>query len=91
MDDVFVPEFGFVLVEKASSNDTASSRLLPPNFSDTVYQLDTTQLLSDLTELPSGPYILHGPNLYQAWRLYGDQFEAFTTGVIPEDVNAPGQ
>lgn len=38
-------------------------------------------------DLPSGPYFLHGPNLYQAWRLYDDVLDAFTFGVIPNSIN----
>lgn len=38
-------------------------------------------------DLPSGPYFLHGPNLYQAWRLYDDFLDAFTFGVIPNSIN----
>lgn len=42
---------------------------------------------SGFGDLPSGPYFLHGPNLYQAWRLYDDVLDAFTFGVVPNSIN----
>jgi len=51
--------------------------------------MDLINTLEGLSELPSGPYFLHGPNLHQAWRLYDDEYGAFTFGVIPDDVDQP--
>ena len=57
-----------------------------------IFHLETTvTVANDLDYLPSGPYILHGPNLYQAWRLYDDEYEAFTFGTIPENVTEPDE
>lgn len=94
VDDVFIPDFGGVLVEKVPENDTNSTSTLSRDvaalMSRELYQLEASVKISnDLVHLPSGPYILHGPNLYQAWRLYDDEYEAFNFGVIPEDVNEP--
>lgn len=35
--------------------------------------------------LPSGPYLLSGQNLHQAWRLYPDELDAFTFGLLPDN------
>jgi len=53
--------------------------------------MDQIKALDGFSELPSGPYFLYGPNLYQAWRLYDDEFGAFTSGVIPDDLNQPDE
>jgi hypothetical protein len=86
-DDVFVPEFGAVLVEKPSGHDATYSDFNSSQLIQDVYHLASIKPSSKLGELPSGPYFLHGPNLHQAWRLYDDDLEAFTFGVIPQDVN----
>ncbi|VUC20353.1 unnamed protein product [Clonostachys rosea] len=91
VDDVFIPEFGSILVEKATENDRHAD---PSKLGITrdIFQLNSSDsLLQGFNDLPSGPYILHGPNLYQAWRLYEDEYDAFVFGVIPEDVNEPEQ
>lgn len=88
VDDVFVPEFGGVLIEKFAGNGTIKAHMA--ELSHELYHMDTSATtLAEITDLPSGPYILYGPNVYQAWRLYDDEYDAFTYGVIPEDVNAP--
>ncbi|CAG2007833.1 unnamed protein product, partial [Fusarium graminearum] len=84
-DDVFVPDFGSILVEKTGSN---SSHVQDAR---QVYHLDLIKTLEGFSELPSGPYFLHGPNLHQAWRLYDDEFGAFTFGVIPDDSDKPDE
>lgn len=93
VDDVFIPEFGSVLVEKtAPGQATAASDQEAKVDSHQVFQLNgTDSLLKDINLLPSGPYILYGPNLYQAWRLYEDELDAFVFGVVPEDVQQPDQ
>jgi hypothetical protein len=48
-----------------------------------------SQVESSNDLLPSGPYFLRGQNLYQAWRLYPDDLDAFIFAVIPEDVRNP--
>ncbi|KAI9149586.1 Scytalone dehydratase-like protein Arp1 [Paramyrothecium foliicola] len=89
VDDVFIPEFGGVLVEKPGGNGSALPLQTGSLGGRELYHLNGVRALDDVAELPSGPYFLHGPNLYQAWKLYDDIAEAFTTGVIPEDVNKP--
>ncbi|KND86695.1 Glutamyl-tRNA(Gln) amidotransferase subunit A [Tolypocladium ophioglossoides CBS 100239] len=86
-DDVFVPEFGAVLVEKpgpdAADHRRDASRLLDKE----LYRLNGhVAAMADVARLPSGPYFLHGPNLHQAWKLYDDEYGAFAFGVIPENV-----
>ncbi|KAM0231732.1 hypothetical protein ACHAPO_008312 [Fusarium lateritium] len=85
VDDVFVPDFGSILVEKTGSN---SSRVQDAR---QVYHMDLIKTLEGFSELPSGPYFLHGPNLHQAWKLYDDEFGAFTFGVIPDDSDKPDE
>ena len=93
VDDVFVPDFGGVLVEKVPGNETNSiSTASQVDVGREVYHLEpTVGVFDQLFDLPSGPYILHGPNVYQVWRLYEDTYEAFTFGVIPEDVTQADQ
>lgn len=90
-DDVFIPEFGSVLVEKPedTGNESNFSSILESGFVKDIFRLADVDVVgtSDWAALPSGPYFLHGPNLHQAWRLYDDHLGAFTFGVIPEDVN----
>lgn len=87
-DDVFIPEFGSVLVEKTPIS--AASEQLSPHVNDRpLYRFANDSSIKEIGELPSGPYFLYGPNLYQAWRLYADDLDAFTTGIIPEDVDSP--
>ncbi|KAF5552480.1 D-mandelate dehydrogenase [Fusarium napiforme] len=84
IDDVFVPDFGSILVEKSGDNSS-----LVHVDTRRIYHMDQIKALDGFSELPSGPYFLYGPNLYQAWRLYDDEFGAFTSGVIPDDLNQP--
>ncbi|KAF4970839.1 hypothetical protein FSARC_2205 [Fusarium sarcochroum] len=84
-DDVFVPDFGAILVEKTGDN---GSQVVQGDARQ-IYHMDQIRTLDGFAELPSGPYFLHGPNLHQAWRLYDDDFGAFTSGVIPDDLGQP--
>lgn len=36
------------------------------------------------TLLPSGPYFVHDDGIYEAWRLYPDELDAFEIAVVPE-------
>ena len=87
-DDVFIPEFGAVLVEKVPAN-TTDRQLSTDGNAEELYRFADDSNIRSLELLPSGPYFLYGPNLYQAWRLYDDSLDAFTTGIIPEDVDSP--
>lgn len=98
-DDVFVPDFGFVLVEKPGGNSSSAGdgRGLGRRGARHYRLMDgagdgdagSARVAKGLAGLPSGPYFLHGPNLYQAWRLYDDEADAFAFGVVPENVTAP--
>lgn len=47
--------------------------------------------LEEELDIPEGPYFVVGKSLHQAWRLYPDNFGAFSTAVIPDDINTtPG-
>lgn len=87
-DDVFVPEFGFALVEKPGSNDTNAAK---PNAIEVKYSVTAQDKGNPLNDLPSGPYILHGKNLHPAYRLYDDESGAFASGIIPEKFNETGK
>ncbi|KAH7318121.1 amidase signature domain-containing protein [Stachybotrys elegans] len=90
-DDVFMPEFGSILVEKPGDESSDAAFDLRGDYpqSQQLYHLEQLLAVSDVGGLPSGPYFLHGPNLHQTWRLYEDTNDAFTFGVIPEAVGNP--
>lgn len=95
VDDVFQSDFGGILVEKPEKDNTIGLvQNIAPRSSRTVVSLKQVEAKdgaeadeSGFGDLPSGPYFLHGPNLYQAWRLYDDVLDAFTFGVIPNSIN----
>lgn len=96
-DDVCTDEFTGVIVERPSSPGAGSPRILDDNASDqfmghshSIYHLASGDVSSQgLDKLPSGPYFLSGPNLHQAWRLYPDELDAFTFGLLPDDLYEP--
>lgn len=92
-DDVCADEFtGIIVVQPSESSalgnpahDTSESAL--GRFS-AVYRLRLEPgTRQERSRLPSGPYFLSGQNLHQAWRLYPDPLDAFTFGLIPNDVH----
>ncbi|KAL6806958.1 amidase signature domain-containing protein [Trichoderma sp. SZMC 28013] len=88
VDDVFQPDFGGILVEKPEKNKTIGFVQNPAPRSRARFSLQRPEVeAAAFEDLPSGPYFLHGPNLYQAWRLYEDFLDAFTFGVIPNSIN----
>ncbi|KAL7919749.1 hypothetical protein ACQKWADRAFT_322711 [Trichoderma austrokoningii] len=95
VDDVFQSDFGGILVEKPDKDHTIGLvQNIGPRSSRTVVRLQQIEVkdrdetdAGGFGDLPSGPYFLHGPNLYQAWRLYDDVLDAFTFGVIPNSIN----
>lgn len=94
-DDVCVDDFtGILVVTPTPGSDShgdvdqwAASDL--SNFSSVYHMTPDTRMLEQKHELPSGPYFLSGPNLHQAWRLYPDNLDAFTFGLLPDDVYSP--
>jgi len=97
-DDVFRPEFGSVLVEKPTASSLAKGaiatrqRILQRDrYTKTLYTLRDlgARSLADLKELPSGPYFLRGPYIHAAYALRVDTYQAFTRGLIPDDVFQP--
>jgi hypothetical protein len=46
---------------------------------------------SQTAAIPSGPYLLLGNDLHQAWRLYTDDLDAFIVSVVPDRVSAPNE
>lgn len=94
-DDVCDNEFTGILVVNPSSSGSeaglaADVRGLDLSRFSAVYHLESeAAVLEGETHMPSGPYFLSGPNLHQAWRLYPDELEAFTFGLIPDDPFSP--
>ncbi|KAJ4396444.1 hypothetical protein N0V93_000663 [Gnomoniopsis smithogilvyi] len=97
-DDVCEDEFTGILVVNPSSSGpdfaaTADDVDLPgpdlSRFSAVYYIVPEAAVLEGENRLSSGPYFLSGPNLHQAWRLYPDELEAFTFGLIPDDPFSP--
>lgn len=85
-DDVCSLEFTAILVMKPSGS--GGKRTMTAISS--VYHLQADlEAKENAAELPSGPYFLSGSNLHQAWKLYPDDLDAFTVGVIPENVGEP--
>jgi hypothetical protein len=95
VDDVFQSDFGGILVEKPDKDSSIGlGQNIGPRSSRTVVRLQQVEIAKEVEadadgfgDLPSGPYFLHGPNLYQAWRLYDDVLDAFAFGVIPNSIN----
>lgn len=99
-DDVCTDEFTGIIVEKPSASvrdpdsalgdhDLSTSAFGPaPSRYPSLFHLVGPEPHSSQarSQLPSGPYFLSGQNLHQAWRLYPDELEAFTFGLIPDDV-----
>jgi hypothetical protein len=93
IDDVYSDSFTFALVEKPS-DESKKRRLESLKASGAVKQTFTVQETpsdhgsaaagSPFADLPSGPYILHGKSLHQAYRVYEDTLDAFTVGILPE-------
>ncbi|KAL1865524.1 hypothetical protein Daus18300_007169 [Diaporthe australafricana] len=94
-DDVCTDEFTGIIVVKPSGSgpepsgglDNASDAAAQPSpdFPFTLYHLTTgPDTSSERDLLPSGPYFLSGQNLHQAWRLYPDDLDAFTFGLLPD-------
>lgn len=91
-DDVCEDDFTGILVVNPSGSgsgaDAVADHAFAPDLSrfSAVYHMvsEATAFEGD-SRLPSGPYFLSGPNLHQAWRLYPDDLEAFTSGLIPDD------
>lgn len=95
-DDVCTDEFtGIIVVKPSGSASERYGRGACPSAYDgaasidcpfTVYHLADDISTSKVKNLlPSGPYFLSGQNLHQAWRLYPDELDAFTFGLLPDN------
>ncbi len=92
-DDVYSSEFAFALVEKPGSNQTkravGARRASVPGKQTYTVQVteskpDAGTKASPFSNLPTGPYILHGKELHQAYRIYEDELGAFSAGIVSE-------
>ncbi|TWU74878.1 hypothetical protein ED733_003036 [Metarhizium rileyi] len=89
-DDVFTPEFGSILIEKPGGSASVAVGSAGSGYSKSVMHLRNDSVVAkkrSVSDLPAGPYILHGPNLHQAWKIYNDSLGAFAFGVYPERVD----
>ncbi|KHN94039.1 Amidase signature domain protein [Metarhizium album ARSEF 1941] len=87
-DDVFTPEFGSILIEKPGGN--SGMEITSVAGVKTVMRLRNDSVAvakRSVRDLPAGPYLLHGPNVHQAWKIYNDTLDAFAFGVYPESVD----
>lgn len=86
-DDVCSDDFTGILVMKPSTtgHDVAPESLaaLRATFSSIYHLAGSLETFANDDSLPSGPYFLSGSNLHEAWRLYPDDLDAFTFGMIP--------
>jgi hypothetical protein len=91
-DDVCSDEFTGILVVKPSNSrrdrTNTSAIELGSTFSSVYHLMEDLSANRNGVELASGPYFLSGPNLHQAWRLYPDELDAFTVGMIPENIQS---
>ncbi|KAM3504581.1 hypothetical protein MY11210_008300 [Beauveria gryllotalpidicola] len=93
-DDVYSSEFAFALVEKPGANETRRARRssVAGKHTYTVQVTDSRPnegtKASALSTLPTGPYILHGKELHQAYRIYEDELRAFAAGIVSEKHDA---
>ncbi|TQV91793.1 beta-mannosidase precursor [Cordyceps javanica] len=91
-DDVYSSEFAFALVEKPGANETKQStsdrRAAVAGKQTYTVQVtgtpDDAARSSPFSDLPTGPYILHGKELHQAYRIYEDELGAFSAGIVSE-------
>ncbi|OAR02097.1 hypothetical protein LLEC1_06688 [Akanthomyces lecanii] len=93
-DDVYSSEFAFALVEKPGANETkrAVGTRAASVAGKQTYTVQVTRSQSDgasassspFSNLPTGPYILHGKELHQAYRIYEDELGAFSAGIVSE-------
>ncbi|ATY58573.1 Amidase signature domain [Cordyceps militaris] len=96
-DDVYSSEFAFALVEKPGrTNDASRSSMgtsrVPGKQTYTVQVVASrpdadAQAVAPFSDLPTGPYILHGKELHQAYRIYEDELGAFSAGIVSEKHN----
>ncbi|KAG6006161.1 hypothetical protein E4U21_007271 [Claviceps maximensis] len=89
-DDVFNPDFGSVLIEKPGGSSSSAAASVIDGKSVMHLRKDTTTARAvkrSVSDMPAGPYILHGANIHQAWRIYNDSMDAFACGVYPDNVD----
>lgn len=93
MDDVFSADFlSDRLIVQAQSG--VKPRGLGAMVVSTPYgrwTFETVVTSHDTAEspiVPNGPYFLRGKSLHQAWRLYPDKLDCFTTAIVQRDVHA---
>jgi hypothetical protein len=81
IDDVMTPEFACQVFFKVASGAS-------PIVKDTRHEfLEDPHFQSDLPR--QGPYFLISKKIYQAFRLYKDEYNAFVCGVVSTESEPP--
>lgn len=89
-DDVYSEDFASTIVIHMPAGVALDS---PINLSSSQQynlknaHLDYSLALPNENLLPSGPYFIHNDGIYEAWRLYPDDLDAFEIAVVPQDSN----
>ncbi len=64
----------------AASTLRDSGRMLGVNWDPvTIYPVQSSRL----KKIPDGPYFIHGHGIFEAWKVYSDDCDAFQTTVVP--------
>jgi len=90
IDDVYSKAFAdTVLVVHTGASDVETAKVASLDSSSLGPNVFHFASNASVASLPPGPYFLRGSNIYQAWRLYPDELDAFIFGVVPQDVLNP--
>ncbi|KAL8980442.1 MAG: hypothetical protein Q9205_004469 [Flavoplaca limonia] len=93
-DDVYSEDFASTVVIQMPTGTTLEN---PINLSFIEQHSLTKSNVHYSTVIPtenlllSGPYFVPGTGIYEAWRLYSDELDAFEIAVIPEAVHSPAK
>ena len=87
-DDVFSEDFlgDALLVQSSTPLRTSAADLGPMDMASGLWNVSSLLFLEqDGRHLRPGPYFLCGQNVHQAWKLYADHLDSFSTCVVPRD------
>ena len=91
-DDVYTEEFASNVVIQVPAGVALNTSIhlssLEQHGLKTSY-IDYSVANSTETLLPSGPYFAHDNGIYEAWRLYPDELDAFEIAIVPEASQNP--
>ena len=87
LDDVYGKAFARALVIQMPEGIVLEHSITSSNSEQYGLKFDSLDLsFANSTDilLPSGPYFVYEDVIYEAWRLYPDNLDAFEFAVIPE-------